>query len=164
MILFFIRGEVGSDSFIRYCYNNYRNVMLDVEELPENVEILREEGKKPRFDIDGVHFNLSHSYGVTVCAMSYTEVGVDIEKIRPVRFEKFPFIEARDEKEFFEKWTERESYVKFTGEGIAKIKSDVPSDAHFEHFDVFDGYHVAVCAEEQNLIAYELDIDGIKDF
>ncbi len=161
MILFFIRADVDSDSFIKYCYANYRNVMADVEDLPPSVCVLREQGKKPRLDVEGVHFNLSHSYGVSVLAMSHTEVGVDIEKVRPVRREKFTFIEAKDDKEFFEKWTERESYVKFTGEGIAKIKREIPSDAHFEHFDVFDGYHVAVCAEEQNLIAYELDPSGM---
>lgn len=157
MILFFIRGEFDSDRFIKYCYQNYRNVMLDVEPLPERVDVIREEGKKPRLSVDGVYFNLSHSHGVSVCAMSHSEIGVDIEKIRPVRLEKFPFIQAANEREFFEKWTERESYVKFTGEGISKIKRDVPSDAHFEHFDPFEGYHVAVCAEEQNIIAYELD-------
>ncbi len=157
MILFFVRGEVDSDKFIRFCYMNYRNVMRDVELLPASVDVIREDGKKPRLDVEGVFFNLSHSHGVSVLAMSHAEVGVDIEKVRPVHMQKFPFIQAADEKEFFEKWTERESYVKFTGDGISKIRDDIPADAHFEHFDVFDGYHVAVCAEEQNIIAYEID-------
>lgn len=157
MILFFLRGEADSDKFIEYCYRNYKNVMADVELLPDSVKIIREEGKKPRLDVDKVHFNLSHSHGITVCAMSHTEIGVDIEKVRPIDMAKFTFIQAADEDEFFEQWTKRESYVKFTGEGLKAIRADIPEDAHFDSFDVFDGYKVAVCAEEQNIIAYELD-------
>lgn len=164
MILFFVRGEVDSDKFIRFCYMNYRNLMSDVDDLPKRVEILREDGKKPRLDAPNVHFNLSHSHGASMLGMSHSPIGVDIELLRPVRREKFDFISANDDREFFEEWTRRESYVKFTGEGIAKIRAEIPADAHFEQFDVFDGYIASVCAEEQNIVAYELDPAAIDDF
>ncbi len=44
MILFFTRGEVDSDKFIRFGYSNYRDLIGDYE-LPERVEIIREQGK-----------------------------------------------------------------------------------------------------------------------
>ena len=128
--------------------------------MPETVEIIREEGAKPRFDAQDVHFNLSHSDGVLLVGISHTPIGVDIEKVRPIDFKKFDFIDAEDEQEFFEKWTERESWLKFTGEGISKFRSPIPENAHFEHFDVFGGYHACVCTEqEQNVRGFELDLN-----
>ena len=163
MILFFARGECDSDKFVKYCYSHYRNIMSAVSsDLPEKVEIIREGDKKPRFDTDDVHFNLSHSHGVLLVGISHTPIGVDIEKVRPIDFKKFDFIDAKDEQEFFEKWTELESYFKFSGEGISKFRQKVPDDAHFEHFDVFDDYHACICTyEPQNIRAYELDIKTV---
>ena len=160
MILFFTRGEVDSDAFIRFGYSNYRDLIGD-EELPHNVEIIREQGKKPCFDCEDVYFNLSHSHGVTMLGISHAPIGVDIEKVRPIDYKKFDFIQAEDEEEFFEKWTERESYLKFTGEGLGALRCEIPADAHFEHFPVYDGYHACVCAEEQNIRAYDIDPSAI---
>ena len=82
-----------------------------------------------------------------------------VEMLMNVESEWGLVIDAEDEQDFFEKWTERESYVKFTGEGIAAIRDEIHSDAHFEHFDVFDGYHACVCTDqEQNIRGYELDL------
>ncbi len=163
MVLFFVRGEVESDKLIRYCYSHYRNIVPT--SLPENVNILREEGKKPSLDIEGVHFNLSHSSGVTMVGFSHAPIGVDIEKVREIDPKKFPFIEAEDEEDFFKKWTQRESYVKLTGEGLKAIKRAEPTedeDVCFEHFDVFDGYHACVASEPQSVIAYELAPEFIE--
>ncbi len=163
MILFFTRGEVDSDKFIRFGYSNYRDLIGDYE-LPERVEIIREQGKKPRFDCDDVYFNLSHSHGVTMLGISHAPIGVDIEKIRPIDYEKFKFISADGEEDFFEKWTERESYLKFTGEGLSAFRCEIPEDAHFEHFPVYDGYHACVCAEEQNIRAFDIDSLSVVEY
>ncbi|MCM1306091.1 MAG: hypothetical protein NC037_00610 [Bacteroides sp.] len=160
MILFFTRGEVDSDAFIKFGYSNYRDLIGD-EDLPRSVQIIREQGKKPRFDCDDVYFNLSHSHGVTMLGVSHAPIGVDIEKIRPIDFKKFDFIAADSEEEFFEKWTERESYLKFTGEGLGAFRCEIPADVHFEHFPIYDGYHACVCAEEQNIRAYDIDPSAI---
>ncbi|MEG1528849.1 MAG: hypothetical protein RR405_00720 [Clostridia bacterium] len=157
MVLFFARGEVDSDKFIKICYSHYVGIVSGQgKKLPKEVEIVRENGKKPRFLNDVAYFNLSHSHGVVVVGISHTEIGVDIEKVREIDFEKFKFLEATDEQDFFEKWTEKESWLKLTGEGISKVKCQIPEDAHFEHFDVFEDYHVCVCAEEQSVFAYEI--------
>ena len=160
MILFFMRGEADSDMFVKYCYKHYRDIIGD-DSLPHSVEILRKEGVKPRFDCEDIYFNLSHSDGVIMLGISHTPIGVDIERVREIDISKFPFIQAEDEEEFFERWTERESYVKMTGEGIVGIRKPVPEDAHFEHFPVYDGYHACVCAEEQNILAYEMDPSAV---
>lgn len=164
MVLFFARGQADSDKFVKFCYENYKDIMSRYgAELPSKVEIVRTEGEKPRFDTDKAYFNLSHSGDVMLCGISHSEIGVDIEKIREIDYKKFDFIDAQDVEDFFEKWTERESYLKFTGEGLSGFRKEIPDDAHFEHFPVWDEYHACVCAEEQNVIAYEIDINAIND-
>lgn len=161
MILFFTKGIVDSDKFVKFCYNHYRD-LIGSESLPAKVEIVREDGRKPRFDTDEAHFNLSHSHGVMMLGISHAPIGVDIEKVRSIDFEKFSFIDAECEEEFFERWTERESYLKWTGQGLTALKCEIPESAHFEHFPVYDGYHACVCAEEQNIRAFDIDPGAIE--
>lgn len=163
MILFFAKGRADSDAFIRYCYSHYRDIIGgNGGELPKEINIVRGQNKKPRCREPGIYFSLSHSRGVTMLGISHSEIGVDIEKKRPIDYEKFKFIDARNPEEFFERWTERESYLKFTGEGLSALKCEIPEDAHFEHFPVFGDYHACVCAEEQSIIAYEIDIKAVE--
>lgn len=163
MVLFFARGEADSDKFIKFCYGHYRDIMAQYgADLPKEVEIVRNEGEKPRFDTEEAYFNLSHSGGVMMLGISHSPIGVDIEKIRDIDYKKFDFIDADDLEDFFEKWTERESYLKFTGEGLSAFRREIPSDAHFEQFPVWDEYHACVCADEQNIIAYEIDLGAIE--
>lgn len=162
MILFFAQGECDSDAFIRHCYGHFVDIMnASGNEYPRDVEIVREYGEKPRFDKGGAYFSLSHSHDVIMLGISHSEIGVDIEKIRPVNFEKFTFMDAENEKDFFKKWTERESYLKYTGVGLKEFRRPIPDDAHFEHFEVFDGFDACVCAEEQNIVAYQIDLSQI---
>lgn len=162
MILFFAKGECDTDALVKYCYSHYADIAGGAS-LPRKAEIVREYGEKPRF-CDGVpaHFSVSHSHGVVMVGISHTELGVDIEKIRPVNYAKFSFVEAEDEDDFFRKWTERESYLKFTGAGLKDFRAPIPDDAHFEHFDVFDGYDACVCAEAQDIVAYMIDLSEVK--
>lgn len=163
MILFFAKGSVDSDKFIKFCYGHYRDIMSrQGGVLPNTLDIIREEGKKPRFDSDEVFFNLSHSHGVVMLGISHTPIGVDIEKIRDIDYKSVKFIDADDVEDFFEKWTERESYLKLTGEGLRNLRCEIPSDVHFEHFPVYEDYHACVCADEQNIIAYEIDPNAVE--
>lgn len=94
---------------------------------------------KPRFapgsDLEHVHFNLSHSGGRALYAITQIgEVGVDLEKIRPLPdmpsmvprvfspreaplfLSLPPSIQAEA---FFTCWTRKEAYLKARGEGFA---------------------------------------------
>lgn len=79
-----------------------------------------------------VHFSISHSGDIAVCAVSKNEIGVDIEKIRTVNprtYERFctkseaEYI-STSENGFFEVWTLKEAYFKCIGTGLgADIKN-----------------------------------------
>lgn len=83
--------------------------------------------------LEGVHFNVSHSRNLVVCAVSDIPVGCDVERIKqaPLHLEKKYFhpeeISFRDElspddspdKAFFRLWCAKESYLKMTGEGLS---------------------------------------------
>lgn len=79
-----------------------------------------------------VHFNVSHSSGIVVCAVSDKEIGIDIERIReinPRAAEKFASPSELEyirnsENGFFEIWTLKEAYFKCIGTGLgADIKN-----------------------------------------
>ena len=145
MILFFADGECESDAFVRHCYAHYADIVNAAGgSLPGSVGIVREEGKKPRFDCDEVHFSLSHSHGVIMLGISRTEIGVDIEMIRPVSESLLRLV------------------VKFTGAGLRDFRTPVPEDAHFEHFEPFEGYEACVCAERQSVRAFLIDLASVE--
>lgn len=92
---------------------------------------------KPRFaDPDLPSFSLSHSGRYALCALSDGEVGCDIQVMRPfdgrvaerimteAELALFRTLSGRRAEEYFYRiWTERESYVKYTGEGLSRLSS-----------------------------------------
>jgi 4'-phosphopantetheinyl transferase len=105
---------------------------LDI--APQAIKLGRKKKGKP-FSIDdtGLYFNLSNSGNVVVIAISRdSEIGIDIEKIRPLQdleeminhnFTKneIKFINSKAEEKqnrFFRFWTIKESYLKAIGEGM----------------------------------------------
>lgn len=90
---------------------------------------------------ENIHFNMSNTDGLVVCACSDCEVGVDVEKERKIRMsllrrccnlEEISYIfQGRDamsslsfgekdsvQSRFLQIWTLKESYIKMTGEGM----------------------------------------------
>ena len=83
---------------------------------------------KPYFAEDPRKFSLSHCKGAVCCALSDTEIGADIERVRPFHPRLAERICTRSEREFAESspdpaktlmalWSLKESFLKYTGEG-----------------------------------------------
>lgn len=114
---------------------------------PDNglLRIERHPKGKPYFPyLPDMHFSVSHSGGIFLCALSDEPVGIDIQeyKNRPDEAERCRKIAARffhpDEVDaldadtvlaFYNIWTAKEAYVKLTGDGI---------DGDFSGFCIFD--------------------------
>ncbi len=83
----------------------------------------------------GIRFNLSHSEGVGLVALTrQTEIGVDVERVRALpeadelvkrffsRREGIAYAQLPSDQKpaaFFNLWTRKEAWLKATGEGIA---------------------------------------------
>jgi 4'-phosphopantetheinyl transferase len=90
------------------------------------------------FDRDGLHFNLSHSESLAICALARgRRIGVDIERVRPLvdweaiaermftprethDLRRLP--EAERFETFFTCWTRHEARIKALGEGIGRAR------------------------------------------
>lgn len=106
--------------------------------------------------------SISHSENKAICVLSDKPVGIDIEKVRKVGLKtkekicsgkELAYIGDDDER-FFEVWTAKEAYSKFTGEGVAAILRGVYTDQSEKTvegipFKVFktDGYVYSLVSE-----------------
>lgn len=93
---------------------------------------------KPYFPLlPQVHFNLSHSGTLALCAISDEPVGVDIEEVRPRRssLPRYVFCDREyrwyleqggDWRAFWTLWTRKESWVKRTGGSVAHPRGICP--------------------------------------
>lgn len=91
-------------------------------------EILYAENGKPYLEGRNVEISISHSGELWGCALSKEPVGLDIQLVREKgirsvakRFfhpEEYRYLQETGFTDFFAVWTAKESYVKFTGEGI----------------------------------------------
>lgn len=106
---------------------------------------------KPYLSDRSLEFNISHSYGKVVLAISDKPVGIDIEHTD----RSIPEIVCR---RFFnmteatvEEWTKFESYSKLLGDGIYGV-SYPPNDGEvfFKTYTDIENYLVSVCSSENN--------------
>lgn len=129
-----------------------------LETLPE---VVRLPGGKPVFSgYPDLHFNLSHSGALALCALADRPVGVDVELVRPrsAALPAYVFRGAEHERflalggdwgAFYTLWTEKESILKYTGEGLkALYRAQVPAGCVITHLSG-KGWRAAVCAREE---------------
>jgi len=95
--------------------------------------IFGEKGKPHIGNLVDIHFNISHSGNYVVCAVSTTEIGIDVERIRKVNLriaERFfspseihdlmACAEETQMQYFITLWTIKESYLKAIGRGLTQ--------------------------------------------
>lgn len=108
--------------------------------LTETPPVARTARGKPFFPgSPDLHFNLSHSGGICLCAVGTAPVGVDIEVVKPRRDldtlaarafspAEYRWFTARGGtlEDFYTLWTRKEALAKYTGEGIANVRRICP--------------------------------------
>ena len=120
----FIIGEIILSKLLKKYYN------LDYSKLKFNINKFG----KPYIVDKNIFYNISHSNSYVVVVISDKEIGIDLEKIRPVdlktinyfatEFEKKYILKDKNniEKRLFEIYTLKEAYFKMKGENLNKIK------------------------------------------
>ena len=104
---------------------------------------------KPYFpEHPDIHFNLSHTAGAVLVALSDRPVGVDIEHIRPVSQRAMRRLaDVGTERAFFQSWVRREALTKRSGTGVGTMLSAEEPLQPGEQFcliDTFPGYVAGV--------------------
>jgi 4'-phosphopantetheinyl transferase len=95
--------------------------------------VFGEKGKPHIGNLSNMHFNISHSGHYVVCAVSSTEIGIDVERVRKVNLriaERFfspseihDLMALPEESRmhyFITLWTIKESYLKAIGRGLTQ--------------------------------------------
>lgn len=154
--LYYSFGSFDSDSFIN-------SALIRFTGKKGGFKIIRESGIKPYVREKNLYFSLSHTDGLTICAVSSFPVGADAEKRRTVKnaakiAQRFLKRKLRETDDFISMWTEFESRVKYEGCGIANYRGE--GGAETQSFSIGD-YSVSVCAEHIGKIVKERMTMGI---
>ena len=154
----------AAELLLVYAYSKYKGA------APAPVEWEAGEYGKPYITGDaGTHFNLSHTRGMMMLAISTVPVGVDIERVyacgpgaarRIFTQEEYAgYLTLPDEERrirFFERWTVMEAYHKLSGRGLtlpmrplgeqAGLIGDGPDAVRLVRFSPREDIRAALCA------------------
>ena len=125
-----------------------------------------DEHGKPYFpDAPQLHFSISHSGERWLCAFSDAPVGLDVQQHRACQMQALArrffapaeqkFLEQTAYAPFFDLWCAKESYLKYTGEGLSGLETvctvspeggflSVPG-VSLRLLPLFTGYSACVC-------------------
>ena len=105
-------------------------------------EIKTGKNEKPYIPDDSFFFNISHTSGAVLAAAGFSPLGADIQRIMEKDYEPVAkrVLKPKElllcthspefQKEFARLWTLKESYIKYTGEGISALEN-VPDLSSF---------------------------------
>lgn len=112
-----------------------------------NAEIKYNSNNKPYKE--GVYFNGAHSNDYIVLAINDTEIGIDIEQVKPVKdnlikrvFSQSDQSKIKDYDSFFKYWTIKEAIVKADGTGFTTV--DIQNIPCNEEINIYKDktYHI----------------------
>ena len=126
-----------------------------------SIQFRKDENGKPHVVDLPIHFNVSHSGDFVACAVDSSPVGIDIEQIRPIRPALVKKVCTESERayvenggedmllRFFEVWTSKEAWFKYTGTGITDLKS-VDTLQHIQNGGCthIENYVVSICGDK----------------
>lgn len=147
-----------------------RKALSDKLFMPEKELVFSvSETGKPYLENGDCYFSISHSGKYVAVAVNKDKrVGIDIEKIKPVKAGIVRHIFTKNDMDFvfgddvqrngfiediavlerfFRVWTYKEAYVKMTGEGITDNVKTFSYDERKSLCDIFDGYCLSVITE-----------------
>ena len=119
---------------------------------------------KPYLKNSELYFNISHSRRYVICAISYEEVGIDIQYHRQkdlsaiakrtmstLEWEEYQQVNNSD-KFFYDTWTMKESFLKYTGEGLRRDMRLLDIAAVVQEVAIDEKYSCMLCTKNQSII------------
>ena len=159
--LYYTFGKCSSDRFIEEALARFTG--------KHGFVIKRTQSGKPFAEGESVCFSLSHTDSLIICAVSDSEIGLDAEKIRPVKDKEKILrrfigdnLDSVTDTEFLEKWTAFESRVKYFGEKIIMCPQakNIPLNVTTISFDE---YIISICSMTKDQIEKErIDMAVLK--
>lgn len=130
-----------------------------------SMEICRGEKGKPVFTELPLVFSVSHTSDLWVCLISEgpESVGVDVQTIKKVHSERImksyfsadeiDYVSDAGEDAFFQIWTRKEAYAKYTGIGLNRKLAEISTlnndEVKFVDFDIRSGIKGSCCVKEK---------------
>ena len=162
-------GSLKGRNLLKYGLHNSLGISLEETEIATNSF-----GKPFLKEYSHVKFNISHCDGLVACGIATSDIGIDVEKIRPFHWNVAKRVcgeeelnniykSSSPEKQFFSYWTLKESLGKAMGVGINYKMKDTDfkiegkniftniSGFHFQLYEVFNKYLLAVCLKKDDL-------------
>ena len=158
--------------------------LLEKEDIHHgSFDIKTGKNEKPYVPDESFFFNISHTSGAVLAAAGFSPVGADIQRIMEKGYEAVAkrvlnpaelhlFSHSNEpEKEFARLWTLKESYIKYTGEGISALE-DTPDFSSFEKTggklsngpsfltEESEGLFISICSNDTMKIR-EIELDRV---
>ncbi len=127
----------------------------------EKINVLRTEKGKPYIENSDIHIGVTHTEDLVMIGVCKTPFGIDAEKKdRKIRqkeniakkfFSKNEIkLALKSDEEFLKLWVKKEAFVKYTGQGIGKIKEvdTLALNGYFKEIN-FPGYISYVYSSEK---------------
>lgn len=148
--LYYTFEKCSSEGFIKEALERFTG--------KNGFNIKRTANGKPYAQGESVYFSLSHTDSLIICAVSNSEIGLDAEKIRPIK-DKGKILrrfmgdntDSVTDTEFLKKWTAFESRVKYFGEKIIVCPQTKSTPLNVETI-LFDEYVVSICSDSHQRI------------
>ena len=117
-----------------------------------DLHIIHNSYGKPDFDCC-MHFNISHSKDLWVCAIYKDEIGVDTEFIRSRDYAKVAEYALQSSPQntidFYRDWCKKESYLKYKGVGLSEIGKPVDELLTYTYVELDENYITCICTEKE---------------
>lgn len=147
----------------------------------ENTDFTYENNGKPYFTNSKIKFNISHSENTIAVAISNSEIGIDVEKIRKINPNLIKWVYSeKEQKKYFDKildinffyktWTIKESYAKFNGSGLnidfnslsfdLELKSIKFHDIIIETYKIED-FYISICSKSKKIQIKKYDFEQL---